>query len=80
MNRYITEKEKIYRRVRDAIKEFPSHIIASLRVSMCTPSVIDHLRKHIKKEVGIIYISYENYQYFFWYGEPELNELIRQII
>lgn len=81
MTRTITRDEKIYTRVREALKFFPTHIVASLRVSMCTPKVIDALRKQIKRDIGMITISLrEEYQYCFWYGEQELDELIRQVI
>jgi hypothetical protein len=82
MKRPILTQEKIYTRVRDAIKSFPPEVIASMRVALSSPKVIDHLREKTREKIGIILFEHKktSYQYSFWYGEKELYELMRQIL
>ena len=82
MKRKITTAEDIYRRVRDFVSEIPSEVLASLRVEFTKPRVIDPLLKQIKREIGMTSITHKetNWHYCFWYGEPEFNEFLRQIL
>jgi hypothetical protein len=82
MKRKITTSEDMYRRVRDFVTQVPSEVIASLRVEFTKPKVIDSLLKQIRREIGITSITHKETQwhYSFWYGEPEFNEFLRQIL
>lgn len=82
MKRKITNSEDIYNRVREFVTEIPSEVLASIRVEFTKPKVIDSLLKQIKRDIGITSITHKNtkWRYPFWYGEPEFNEFLRQIL
>lgn len=64
------------------MSEIPCEVLASLRVEFTKPKVIDSLLKQIRREIGITSITHKDtgYYYSFWYGEPEFNEFLRQIL
>lgn len=82
MNRIITEAEMIYNRVREFVIALSPEELASLRVHLSDPKVIDYLRAKIKKGIGQMAIESTKFdlRYSFMYNEKEFFELIRQII
>jgi len=82
MNRTITEAEKIYNRVRDFVKSLSNEELASIRIHLSDPKVIDYLRAKIKKGIGQTAIENNkfDFRYSFMYEEKEFDELIKQLL
>lgn len=71
---------EIYTKVRNFLIRIPNNIRISLRHHLINPKRIDPLRNRIKKNIGVVCIVKNGWQYCFLRGEKELNELLKQII